>query len=83
MLIIKRFKIDREVGHRKRGGQGHGANREETDEQQAVVWLPTPSVYFHITSINHSGKEPVREMEREKIDPLMCLVLTPRPETSF
>lgn len=31
------------------------SQREVTDEQQAVVWLPTPSVYFHITSINRRG----------------------------
>lgn len=58
------------------------AHREVTDEQQAVVWLPTPSVYFHITSINHRGEGPVREMERKKIDTLMCLMLTLRPDTS-
>lgn len=45
-----------------REGQGHGTYREVTDEQQAVVWLPTPSVCFHITSINHSGK---RAAERD------------------
>lgn len=68
MLIVKRHKLDIDVGCGR-----NRTHREVTDEQQAVVWVPTPSVYFHITSINHRGEEPVREIEREKIDTLMCL----------
>lgn len=53
-----------------------------TDGQQPVVCLPTPSVYFHITSINCREQKTKREMEREKMNTLMRLVLTPCPDMS-
>lgn len=69
----------------RRGGTRDTSSPENRHRgQQPVVWLPTPSVYFHITSIDHRERErePVREMEREKMDVLMCLMLTPRPDMS-
>lgn len=68
----------------ERGHTGCIEPRNRHRGQQPVVWLPTPSVYFHITSIDRGERErePVREMERGKMDVLMCLMLTPRPDMS-
>lgn len=45
-----------------------GTERAATDGQQPVVWLSTPSVYFHITSVMHREQESDREAENGHVN---------------
>lgn len=70
-----------EDAHGMHGSEGREASNRRRG-RQPVVRLPTPSVYFHITSVKHRDHESQRDAEREEMNTLMCYMLTPQPDTS-